>query len=314
MLSGKVSQSGGGVGRNVADALGKLDVDTFLISAIGTDDLGGSILKTVPHLTGNGLLRCDKYPTATCYVICDASGECKILIGDMEIHDKISVHYVKKHEEKILSSSLVVLDGNLPQDTIFYLLDMCGEAGVPVWFEPTDIVKATKAFSAGRKHFPQFISPNYNELVEISNVVNPGFSPPSNEIPWLFTCTEQAKLLVENVDNVLVTLGKLGVVIFRRGEVTDPFFVVQDSGKPKYLKRNSPISHSIHPQEKILEGEVVNASGAGDCFASGFIAAMLTGADENECVRLGFQCSLASLRCKKTVPDKFAQKSIGEKD
>lgn len=88
-------------------------------------------------------MRCEESATATCHVICDASGECRILIGDMDIHDRISVRLVKRHEETIAKSSLVVLDGNIPRETIFFLLDLCGENDIPGEFSPSpDHVKS----------------------------------------------------------------------------------------------------------------------------------------------------------------------------
>lgn len=64
LLPGKVSQCGGGVGRNIADALGKLEVGTFLISAIGNDDFGNQIARTVPHLVSKKVLPSPPPPTS----------------------------------------------------------------------------------------------------------------------------------------------------------------------------------------------------------------------------------------------------------
>lgn len=48
---GEIRQSGGGVGRNMADALGKLGAHPFLISAVGNDQTGEYLLKsTLKHV------------------------------------------------------------------------------------------------------------------------------------------------------------------------------------------------------------------------------------------------------------------------
>lgn len=50
-LGGKIHQSGGGVGRNIADALGKLGMKPYLMSAVGVDHFGEYLLEqTIPHL------------------------------------------------------------------------------------------------------------------------------------------------------------------------------------------------------------------------------------------------------------------------
>lgn len=92
--------------------------------------------------------------------------------------------------------------------------------------------------------------------------------------------------------------------VVRKGNESDPFFE-DDNGRTIYKSRSGPISHKLYRAEKILDREVVNVSGAGDCFASGFITAMLKCQDEASCIDLAFKCSEASLRSPMTVPEKF---------
>lgn len=50
-MEGKITWSGGGVARNVADALAKLGSDVHFISAIGKDHFGDFISKdTLSHV------------------------------------------------------------------------------------------------------------------------------------------------------------------------------------------------------------------------------------------------------------------------
>lgn len=50
MLAGQMKQVSGGVGRNVADALGRFGHNVRFISAIGDDSNGHSILKSLNHI------------------------------------------------------------------------------------------------------------------------------------------------------------------------------------------------------------------------------------------------------------------------
>lgn len=58
----------------------------------------------------------------------------------------------------------------------------------------------------------------------------------------------------------------------------------------------------------VVEKNVVNVSGAGDCFASGLITGMLKGLNEENCVSFGFAAARASLRSTDTVPDNLLNK------
>lgn len=50
-LKGRIRQSGGGVGRNLADALGKLGASPTLVTAVGDDQPGRFLLdQTLGHM------------------------------------------------------------------------------------------------------------------------------------------------------------------------------------------------------------------------------------------------------------------------
>ncbi|KAK6644643.1 hypothetical protein RUM43_000911 [Polyplax serrata] len=107
------------------------------------------------------------------------------------------------------------------------------------------------------------------------------------------------------IDNIIITLGKEGVLIIRKGDSSDPFFT--NSNKPRYIKKEGSVTHRLYHPELVAESDIVNVSGAGDCFVSGFVAAMLRGESEKSCIKLGFKCSAASLKCFKPVPANFSE-------
>lgn len=78
-----------------------------------------------------GVLKSEISNTATCSIVCDHTGECQLLVGDMRVHDLINKSYVRIHEETIKQSALVVFDGNLPSETIDFLLSLCAENSIP---------------------------------------------------------------------------------------------------------------------------------------------------------------------------------------
>lgn len=66
-----------------------------------------------------------------CTVIIDYKGECRFAVGEMEVFSSISPHLVKKYQSYVENSSFIVLDGNLPLDTIRYVLDLATCSKIP---------------------------------------------------------------------------------------------------------------------------------------------------------------------------------------
>ena len=63
--------------------------------------------------------------TAAYTALLDAKGECQFGIGDMDIHAQISPDYVKELEREVVSAPLVVADGNMPQESLLTLMELC---------------------------------------------------------------------------------------------------------------------------------------------------------------------------------------------
>ena len=66
-----------------------------------------------------------------CTVIINYKGECQFSIGEMEAFASIGPDVVKKYQSCVENSSFIVLDGNLPLDTIRYVLDLAACSKIP---------------------------------------------------------------------------------------------------------------------------------------------------------------------------------------
>ncbi|EEB14476.1 conserved hypothetical protein [Pediculus humanus corporis] len=179
------------------------------------------------------------------------------------------------------------------------------------WFEPTDIFRASKPFDIKEKRYPTFISPNYQEFLKIYKTLYPkgggddddnSFSKNSRNI--VEDCIYKGYKVGEIIDNLIITLGKEGVLVINKGEENDSFYEITKKCS-KYIKKNGQISHRLYKPKLLDDDDIVNVSGAGDCFAGGFISAMLDGENEKNCVKLGFKCCIASLKSCQTVPSTF---------
>ena len=162
-------QALGGVGRNMAEALNRFGIkDTFLISSIG-DDLAGRFIRHESNLIGMDTSKWLVIDETVCSTgsynaVFDPQGELLIGCGDMRAHDYITPQVIEKHLSTIRNSLICVLDADVPIETIKYLGDICWDNKIPIWFNPTDLRKATKIIDADVFSKITYMSPNLKEL------------------------------------------------------------------------------------------------------------------------------------------------------
>lgn len=120
---GRVTVSPGGVARNIAENLARLDADTRLITAVGAD-YHGELLRTQGESAGIDMryvLRVDARPTSTYVSVLDDSGDMLVAINEMSIVEEIRPAYLQRHEAMLRRSNLIIADANLTEDALGYL-------------------------------------------------------------------------------------------------------------------------------------------------------------------------------------------------
>ncbi|XP_013144427.1 PREDICTED: pseudouridine-metabolizing bifunctional protein C1861.05 [Papilio polytes] len=279
-------QCGGGVGRNIAEALWRLrGGNARLLTAIGDDSDGRYLSDIAPGLLLEGCVVKDAR-TSMYSVLFDSKGECLLGLGDMDIHNQITPQMVDKHIKTLEKAPLVVLDGNVPQPTMDYVLQLCHEMDKPVFFEPTDRRKATKALHS-KKYRITYSSPNIMELRTMAKFLEPSII--IEEASDINEIIDLSKIVTQFIKILIVTMGKKGVITVNNA-----------SEQPSTEKKPNVQYYSV---EKL--NNVENVSGAGDCFASGYIHGILSCYQESHCVSLGFEAAKSALLSKSTVPNSF---------
>ncbi len=120
---GTVHTSAGGVARNVAENLARLGVDTRLISAIGTDP-HGQMLMRLSRDAGINMRYVHEIasaPTSTYLSVLDDTGDMLVGINDMSIIDRLTVELLRPQQAMLSESTLIIIDANLPDDTLAWL-------------------------------------------------------------------------------------------------------------------------------------------------------------------------------------------------
>ena len=304
---GCLRSSHGGVGRNVASALGRLGASPRLMSAVGDDREGRDIVRegSEAGIDTDMVLVDDDGRTATYTAFLDSLGDCKFGVGDMEIHSKVSPEYIMSREEELSRSSMIICDGNLSESSVHTLLQLCSSHSVPFFYEPADLSKATKPLTSPHHDAITFTSPNLNELNSMLATLP---SPPepvkilSNENieSSVRVIGAAAKQLLEHykISCIVVTLSENGVVIVRRGKPDDPLPIKNNMNTCD----DSVVSGVWYPCLNPCDA-VVSVSGAGDCLTAGFISAALQGRDQAAAVSAGLQAARLSCSVSAAVPD-----------
>ncbi|MBS4540059.1 winged helix-turn-helix transcriptional regulator [Clostridium sp. D2Q-11] len=230
---GEIKLSVGGVGRNIAENLSLLGMKVNFISAVGNDIYGKKILNELQSsgISTNNILVTEQYPTSTYLSILDSEGDMNVAISSMEIFNEITIDLLREKSNTIKNSKGIILDTNLPKETLEYIVNHYGEKDIFI-----DTVSTTKSLKI-KEIIDKFhtIKPNKYEAEILS-----GIEIRSKED------LERAGnyFLSKGVKNIIITLGEDGV----------------------YYKDQYHSGHIPSP-----EIEVINATGAGDAFMAALI-------------------------------------------
>lgn len=278
---GKIRTCFGGVGRNLADALARLDCNPLFISAVGNDHLGQCLLSHNSQLDKSLIRVMPDLSTATYCLTLGENGALNLGIGDMDIHNAISPSIIMKHKDVIEAASIVVLDANFSQETIDTILELCYRASVPVFFEPTDPQKGRKAVNSAFAKAIKYMSPNIHELRLMARGQD-------NNTPFaLEECLALGGDLMASLPSLtalIITLGEHGALL---------------------VGRESHWHFPVQPEEN-----VVSVSGAGDSLAAGFIAGVLDGLSLDQSLMMGLRAAKMSLQTTDAIPSSLCKASI----
>ena len=109
----------GGVARNIAENLARLDEEVALMSKVGNDLEGTNVVKDaspIMHIFATD--RDQIYNTGTYFAVLDESGNLVIGVADMKICDTMDGDWITSHEEHIKKADIIVCDTNVQKSAI----------------------------------------------------------------------------------------------------------------------------------------------------------------------------------------------------
>lgn len=196
----------GGKGANQAVAAARLGADVSMIGCVGEDHYGKAILE---NFKSNGVSVENVKPvtesdSGTAHIIL-AEGDNSIVVVK-GANDYITPDYVEKAKEKIKEADIVLIQQEIPEETVEYVAHLCQELKVPLLLNPAP-ARPLKA-----------------EVIEQVSYITPN----EHEAELLFEGKEKEEVLKQYPNKLFITEGKQGVRYFNgEKEVLVPSYRVE---------------------------------------------------------------------------------------
>lgn len=260
-----VTYSVGGVARNIAENLGRLQVNVQMVTTLGDDFDREIILKdsqsymkfdyaeTIPHGS-----------TGSYTAVLNEQGELVIAMADMGIYESLTPKLLRKNEAVFKKAKLIILDLNCPKETVEYFKALSQANYIPLCIVPVSVPKMNRLtddlngvtyFICNREEAEHYLN------MEISTVGD-----------YEKACLAFQKL---GVQNIVITKGSDGVV-------------AASQQAPKHFKA-LPVEH------------IKDVTGAGDAFVSAFLYGMLEDESFEKAITMGLFNASRTLESDYTV-------------
>lgn len=271
---GKVIQSYGGVGRNIAENIARMGIKVHFVSAFGDDYNGHNCIRYCESV-GMDMQDClviKGERTSSYLAVLDDTGDMSVAINDMDILRFLNWEHLASVFKKIQKEDLLVIDTNLDKDLIERMMK---EAPCPIFVDPISCEKAKKL--EGLLQYVHTFKPNVYEASELSGI------PYEDE-------TSVMKMgqyfLDKGVQEVFISMGKKGVMGFLKD-----------------------IAYSCET-EKIT---VANATGAGDAFMGALVSASVLDYEFKEKMMFAQSASVCTIESDASVCPRLSVEYVNQR-
>lgn len=268
-----VSYSVGGVARNVAENLGRLSHEVQLVTSLGHDH-DADLIKadSSAYMKFDYAEQIHNESTGSYSAVLNKDGELIIAMANMWIYDLLLPSLVQKNEVAFQKAKIFIIDLNCPKETVIYFKNLAKQYNIPLAVVPVSSPKMAR-MPEELTGVTYFIC-NHDEA---ETYLNTSIDPDKFE-------EATQKLLALGAEHVIITRGSKGVVC-----------ATKDGYK----------EFAAYPVENI-----VDVTGAGDAFVSGFIHAQLTEETFEESIQLGLVNASRTLQSNKTVRTELSAEEL----
>jgi pseudouridine kinase len=275
-VPGRIRSSVGGVARNIAENLARLEIPAVLLSAVGDDSPGARVLEEC-HDAGVDTSHVSVIPgerTGHYMATLRLDGELDTAINDYTIARHLTPDYLRHHSALFENAVMAIIDANLEDQSLVELFRLAAQHHVPVCADPTTTALASR------------LRPFLNQIYMVTaNLKEAGIlcaQPVMN--PDRDTALNTAQHLLERgVRIAVVTLGVHG------------------------LAYASGSDRGLIPA---IRTEVLDETGAGNALTAGIVFGLLNEVPLDEALRLGVSAASLTLRSRETVVKNLSQELL----
>ncbi len=191
----------GGKGANQAVAAAKLGADVLMVSAVGNDLFGKGALENYRNnkIDTSRVSVVEGTATGVATIIVEASGQNRILLYK-GANDLLTPELLAQAKEDLKTCGLIVLQLEIPLETVYAAIDFANENKIPVLLNPAPAVKNLSIDMACKC---DFFVPNETELSILTDM--PVGSREEIKMAARY-------LLSKGLKNVIVTMGSQGAL------------------------------------------------------------------------------------------------------
>ncbi len=204
VLGGDFFTVQGGKGANQAVAAARAGGDVTFIACVGNDLFGKQAIESykVEGIDTSCIEIVDNVPTGVALINVADSGENSIAVAP-GANAKLTPEITDKYRDVILSANIILMQLEIPVETVFHVARMVHAANIPVVLNPAP------AREIDTEILPMLacITPNEHEALLVS-----GLFPPDAKLVSEMAAEIQRK----GVKSVIITLGSEGV-LYREG-------------------------------------------------------------------------------------------------
>ncbi len=209
--------------------------------------------------------------TASYLAILDQDGAPIASVYDMGIMQHLTPHYIQKNRRIISQANVVIIDANVPSESIEAIISITSKHSIPLCADPTSSDLAEKLIPYLGDFY--LLTPNETEAEILSG----------KKVQDRDSAILAAKALVaKGVKIAIITMAEMGVIYA------------------------TPTTSGYIPAIRV---EVVDFTGAGDALTAGTVFGLLNDFPIDEAIRIGVTAATLTLRCEETVcPDLSLEK------
>jgi ribokinase len=206
VLGGEFLMAGGGKGANQAVAAARLGAEVSLIAKLGADMFGRQALESFARegIDTDSIIIDGANPSGVALITIDAAGENCIVVAP-GTNGKLAPADLLQAEDKIENARLILVQLEIPLETVAALVDLAGKHGVPVVLNPAPAVALPDSLLAKLA----MIIPNQHEAEMLTGVA----------IVDQSSAEHAARALASRgVGKVIITMGAAGALLWDEGQ------------------------------------------------------------------------------------------------